>query len=67
MQTSDKTRGVGRRGLLGAGLALPALAATAATSVSARTALQVASTAPVTPPGRRRLGTLEVSSIGLGV
>ena len=67
MQTNDKTRGVGRRGLLGAGLALPALAATAATSVSARTALQVASTAPVTPPGRRRLGTLEVSSIGLGV
>lgn len=67
MQTSDKTRGVGRRGLLGAGLALPALAATAATSVSARAPAQAARTAPVTPPDRRRLGTLEVSSIGLGV
>lgn len=64
MQTNDKTRGVGRRGLLGAGLALPALAATAA---SARTPVQAAQTAQVTPPDRRRLGTLEVSSIGLGV
>ncbi len=67
MQTNDKTRGVGRRGLIGAGLALPALAATAATSVSARTALQAGRPTPVTPPERRRLGTLEVSSIGLGV
>lgn len=64
MQTNDKTRGVGRRGLLGAGLALPALAATAA---SARTPVQATQTAQVTPPDRRRLGTLEVSSIGLGV
>ena len=64
MQTSDKIRGVGRRGLLGAGLALPALAATAA---SARTPVQAAQTAQVTPPDRRRLGTLEVSGIGLGV
>ena len=67
MQTHDKTKGVGRRGLLGAGLALPALAATAATSVSARTPAQAARTATVTPPDRRRLGSLEVSSIGLGV
>jgi len=67
MQTSDETRGVGRRGLLGAGLALPALAATAATSVSARAPAQAAPTALVAPPDRRRLGTLEVSSIGLGV
>ena len=67
MQTSDKIRGVGRRGLLGAGLALPALAATAATSVGARAPAQAARTAPVTPPDRRRLGSLEVSSIGLGV
>lgn len=58
MQTHDKTRGVGRRGLLGASLALPALAATAATSVSARASAQAARTAPVTPPDRRRLGTL---------
>lgn len=64
MQINDKTRGVGRRGLLGAGLAIPALAATAA---SARTPAQAARTAQVTPPDRRRLGTLEVSSIGLGV
>ncbi|MBA4806460.1 aldo/keto reductase [Brevundimonas sp.] len=67
MQTSDKTRGVGRRGLLGAGLALPALAATAATSVSARAPAQAARTTQITPPDRRRLGSLEVSSIGLGV
>lgn len=66
MQINDKTRGVGRRGLLGAGLALPALAATA-TAVTARTPGQAARTAQVTPPDRRRLGTLEVSSIGLGV
>ncbi|MDZ4361780.1 aldo/keto reductase [Brevundimonas sp.] len=64
MQTNDKTKGVGRRGLLGAGLALPALAATAA---SARTPVQAARTTQVTPPDRRRLGSLEVSSIGLGV
>lgn len=64
MQTNDKTRGVGRRGLLGAGLALPALATTAA---SARTPVQAARTTQVTPPDRRRLGSLEVSSIGLGV
>jgi aryl-alcohol dehydrogenase-like predicted oxidoreductase len=64
MQINDKTRGVGRRGLLGAGLALPALAATA---VSARAPAQAARTAQVTPPDRRRLGSLEVSSIGLGV
>lgn len=64
MQTNDKTKGVGRRGLLGAGLALPALAATA---VSARTPVQAARTTQVTPTDRRRLGNLKVSSIGLGV
>jgi aryl-alcohol dehydrogenase-like predicted oxidoreductase len=64
MQASDKTRGVARRGLLGAGLALPALAATA---VSARAPMPSPQTARSTSPDRRRLGSLEVSSIGLGV
>ena len=64
MQINDKTRGVGRRGLLGAGLALPAHAATAA---SARMPVHAARTTQVIPPDRRRLGSLEVSSIGLGV
>ena len=64
MHTHQNTRGVGRRGLLGAGLALPALAATAAT---AGTPAQAARATQVAPPDRRRLGSLEVSSIGLGV
>lgn len=36
MPTHQNTTGVGRRGLLGAGLALPALAATAATARTRR-------------------------------
>ncbi len=64
MHTNSKSNGVGRRGLLGAGLALPALVAT---SASARAPVDAARTAQVTPPDPRRLGSLEVSSIGLGV
>ena len=49
--------GVGRRAFLTAGLALPAVAA----------AGQGAQAQAAPPPGRRRLGKLEVSSVGLGV
>ena len=63
MPASNSSREIGRRSLLTAGIALPALAAAACASA---------------PPGdlgasqrpsldRRRLGSLEVSSIGLGV
>ena len=59
---------VGRRGLLSAGLlgglALPALAA-ASTSAAATGRPQDAT--PVASPGRRRLASLDVSSVGLGV
>lgn len=51
-------QGLGRRNLLAIGLALPAIATTSA---------QAQSRAPSAKPGRRRLGSLEVSSIGLGV
>ncbi len=64
MHMNSTSNGVGRRGLLAAGLALPGLAAT---SVSARTHIQTGRTAQVSSPDRRRLGSLEVSSIGLGV
>ena len=64
MHMNSTSNGVGRRGLLAAGLALPGLAAT---SVSARTHIQAGRTAQVSSPDRRRLGSLEVSSIGLGV
>jgi aryl-alcohol dehydrogenase-like predicted oxidoreductase len=53
---------IGRRGLLTASMALPALAAACATAPPAGV---VSSARPVLD--RRRLGTLEVSSIGLGV
>lgn len=60
----DRSKSINRRGLLGAagGLAaLPLLAAATGTAAAAR--------APSTKPstGRRMLGSLEVSSIGLGV
>ena len=64
MTKTSSPSGLGRRQLLSAGLALPAVAAASAS---------VASHVPSSPrsesarPGRRRLGALEVSSIGLGV
>ncbi len=62
MQTRDKIGNVGRRELLALGLAAPALA-------SVTTAAQARTKKPSSAlrPGRRKLGTLEVSSIGLGV
>lgn len=59
MQENDTPRGVGRRDLLALGLALPAAAASPA-ATQAKQSL-------TTRPDRRRLGTLEVSSVGLGV
>jgi aryl-alcohol dehydrogenase-like predicted oxidoreductase len=54
---TPKTTGVGRRDLLALGLALPAAA----------TAGAAEATAPATNRNRRKLGKLEVSSIGMGV
>jgi aryl-alcohol dehydrogenase-like predicted oxidoreductase len=54
--------GVGRRDLLALSLALPAVAA--ATSASAQTKTPAVASGGA---ARRRLGTLEVSSVGLGV
>jgi aryl-alcohol dehydrogenase-like predicted oxidoreductase len=62
MQKSEKTGGVGRRDLLALGLAAPALAGIS-TTVQSREKKHGSSPRP----GHRRLGTLEVSSIGLGV
>lgn len=59
MQENDAPRGLGRRNILALGLALPAAAASAAQAQSPQ--------ARSARPDRRRLGTLEVSSIGLGV
>lgn len=53
---------LGRRDFLAAGLALPAAAAVAGQAAPAQ-----AATAKADAPGRRRLGKLEVSSVGLGV
>lgn len=64
MHLNNTSKGVGRRGLLGAGLALPGLVAT---SASAKPSVQADRAAQVPSPDRRRLGNLEVSSIGLGV
>ncbi|MES2987940.1 MAG: aldo/keto reductase [Pseudomonadota bacterium] len=50
--------GLGRRRLLALGLALPAIATASAEAMPRETWAK---------PGRRRLGSLEVSSIGLGV
>lgn len=60
MQQNDTPRVVGRRDLLALGLALPAAAA--CSSAAAQPPRR-----PTVRPDRRRLGTLEVSSIGLGV
>ena len=61
MQENDTPRGVGRRDLLALGLALPAAAAAPATAqAQAKQSL-------TTGLDRRKLGTLEVSSIGRGV
>jgi aryl-alcohol dehydrogenase-like predicted oxidoreductase len=54
---TPKTAGVGRRDLLALGLALPAAA----------TAGVAEATTPATNRDRRKLGQLEVSSIGMGV
>jgi aryl-alcohol dehydrogenase-like predicted oxidoreductase len=63
-RSEDKTwpTDIGRRDLMALSLALPA-AAVAAPAASAEARGRLA----VTKPGRRRLGHLEVSSIGLGV
>lgn len=63
MQTQNSNLNIGRRGLLSATLALPAL--TTACATSAGGAGQA--TTPATSIGRRRLGALEVSSVGIGV
>lgn len=62
MQNREKTSGVGRREFLALGAALPALAALPA-AAEAHTKPRASSP----HSGNRRLGTLEVSSIGLGV
>jgi aryl-alcohol dehydrogenase-like predicted oxidoreductase len=53
----QSNRGVDRRNLLALGLALPAVAAAQGAQAQAKPAA----------PGKRRLGKLEVSSVGLGV
>lgn len=58
-QENDTKQGVGRRDLLALGLAVTVAPAAAAT--------QARQPARSARPDRRRLGTLEVSSIGLGV
>lgn len=62
MRTANPNLNIGRRGLLTAGIALPALAAACAVAPAG-------GSAPMQrpAPNRRRLGGLEVSSIGLGV
>jgi aryl-alcohol dehydrogenase-like predicted oxidoreductase len=62
MRASISPMNIGRRGLLTAGMALPALAAACATAGPQSRASSAAPTLD-----RRRLGTLEVTSIGLGV
>lgn len=62
MRSVEKLDNVRRRDLLAMGLAVPALTAIPA-AVQARSKHRVSSP----PPGNRLLGTLEVSSIGLGV
>lgn len=58
----------GRRGFLGliGGLAATPLLSTSITPAAAQ-ALGLTSPAPIPGPGRRRLGSLEVSSLGFGV
>ena len=62
MQDNKTARGLGRRELFAMGLAAPVIAAASASS-EAQTKQGPLSAGP----GRRRLGTLEVSAIGLGV
>ncbi|MNS62304.1 L-glyceraldehyde 3-phosphate reductase [compost metagenome] len=64
MSQPPASHGLGRRAVLGMGLAAPAVAA----ALPSRASVQPSRLADTTPsPGRRRLGALEVSSIGLGV
>lgn len=62
MKLEQHKTNIGRRVLLGAGLALPALGSACASSDVMR-----APPAPSANIGRRRLGALEVSSVGIGV
>ena len=67
--TEAEGKGIGRRSFLqsaGALAAVPLIGGIATTSC-APAATVVGTPTPVTAPGRRRLGRLEVSSIGLGV
>jgi aryl-alcohol dehydrogenase-like predicted oxidoreductase len=65
-RTSDTNR-IDRRGFLGLGLGLTAAAATGALLPGAASAGAQVPQANPSPPGRRRLGSLEVSALGLGV
>lgn len=65
-RTSDTNR-IDRRGFLGLGLGLTAAAATGALLPGAASAGAQVPQASPSPPGRRRLGSLEVSALGLGV
>ena len=56
------TQDIGRRSLLAGSLALPALAAETAARAQSPSATSASTTGP-----RRRLGTLDVSAVGLGV
>lgn len=62
MQKSEPLNGVGRRDFLALGIAAPALA-----SLSAPAPANAKKRTTSLRPGRRLLGSLEVSSIGLGV
>jgi hypothetical protein len=65
-RTSDMNR-IDRRGFLGLGLGLTAAAATGALLPGAASAGAQVPKANPSPLGRRRLGSLEVSALGLGV
>src|SRR3954452_11137372 len=65
-RTSDTNR-IDRRGFLGLGLGLTAAAATGALLPGAASAGAQVPKANPSPLGRRRLGSLEVSALGLGV
>ena len=65
-RTSDTNR-IDRRGFLGLGLGLTAAAATGAWLPGAASAGAQVPQANPSPLGRRRLGSLEVSALGLGV
>jgi aryl-alcohol dehydrogenase-like predicted oxidoreductase len=67
---AERRDGIGRRDFLtlGAGLAATAMLPGAAAAAQAGPANQSAGTpSPAAAPGRRRLGSLEVSSVGMGV